>query len=142
MMNQENYFKFSCIIKDKLEKGELVFPKGTEFEYEPIEVYRGIERLEGDNTRPNRMDFRSYAELGKKKTRGKIVDTSDSHYYGVSFFRKKEIVENMLSFPNPKKKMMQGNVYCEGGPEETNEKTEHVCWWLYEDAAFDGFLIV
>ena len=105
-------------------------------------VYRGIERLEDDYTRPGELDFRSYAELGKKKTRGRRVDTTDPHYYGVSFFRKKEIVENMLAFPNPKKKMMKGNVYCEGGPEETNEETEHVCWWLYESVEFDGFLIV
>lgn len=141
-MNQENYSKFPCIIKEKIDKGELIFPEGTKFVYEPIEVYRGIERLEDDYTKPGELDFRSYAELGKKKTRGRRVDTTDPHYYGVSFFRKKEIVENMLAFPNPKKKMMKGNVYCEGGPEETNEETEHVCWWLYESVEFDGFLIV
>ena len=62
---------------------------------------------------------------------------NDPHYYGVSSFLKKEIVEQIMKFPNPKKKMAVGYVYCEGGPQDTND--QHVCWWLYEGADVSGF---
>ncbi len=46
-----------------------------------------------------------------------------------------------MKFPNPKKKMAVGNVYKEGGPQETNSIQQHVCWWLFEDADVSGFKI-
>lgn len=42
-----------------------------------------------------------------------------------------------MKFPNPNKKMAEGYVYKEGGPQET--KGQHVCWWLYKDADVSGF---
>ena len=94
----ELYLKFPAILKEKLKNGEVSFPKETQFKYMPITAYRAIERTEEDSTPINRNDFRSYAEMKKKKTRGRRVDTSKLEYYGVSFFTKREIVENLLAF--------------------------------------------
>lgn len=46
-----------------------------------------------------------------------------------------------MKFPNPNKKMAVGYVHKESGPQKTTEKTQHVCWWLYEDADVSGFQI-
>ena len=137
----ELYLKFPAILKEKLKNGEVSFPKETQFKYMPITAYRAIERTEEDSTPINRNDFRSYAEMKKKKTRGRRVDTSKLEYYRVSFFTKREIVENLLAFPNPKKKMICGEVYCEGGPHLPNEQTHHICWWLFETVNLDKFSI-
>lgn len=137
----ELYLKFPAILKEKLKNGEVSFPKETQFKYMPITAYRAIERTEEDSTPINRNDFRSYAEMKKKKTRGRRVDTSKLEYYGVSFFTKREIVENLLAFPNPKKKMICGEVYCEGEPHLPNEQTHHICWWLFETVNLDKFSI-
>lgn len=110
----ELYLKFPAILKEKLKNGEVSFPKETQFKYMPITAYRAIERTEEDSTPINRNDFRSYAEMKKKKTRGRRVDTSKLEYYGVSFFTKREIVENLLAFPNPKKKMICGGSLLRG----------------------------
>lgn len=85
-------------------------------------------------------NYRSYFELKKTpktpRGMGRNIE-NDPHYYGVSSFLKKEIVEQIMKFPNPKKKMAVGYVYCEGGPQDTND--QHVCWWLYEGADVSGF---
>ena len=122
----ELYLKFPAILKEKLKNGEVSFPKETQFKYMPITAYRAIERTEEDSTPINRNDFRSYAEMKKKKTRGRRVDTSKLEYYGVSFFTKREIVENLLAFPNP---------------HLPNEQTHHICWWLFETVNLDKFSI-
>lgn len=76
-----------------------------------------------------------------KVPRGISVDfAKDPHYYGVSSFLKKEIVEQKMKFPNPKKKMAVGYVHSESGPQDT--KDQHVCWWLYEDADVNGFKLI
>ena len=69
----ELYLKFPAILKEKLKNGEVSFPKETQFKYMPITAYRAIERTEEDSTPINRNDFRSYAEMKKKKTRGRRV---------------------------------------------------------------------
>ena len=85
-------------------------------------------------------NYRSYFELKKTpktpRGMGRNIE-NDPHYYGVSSFLKKEIVEQIMKFPNPKKKMAVGYVYCEGGPQDTND--QHVCWWLYDGADVSGF---
>lgn len=63
----ELYLKFPAILKEKLKNGEVSFPKETQFKYMPITAYRAIERTEEDSTPINRNDFRSYAEMKKKK---------------------------------------------------------------------------
>ena len=138
---EDVYLKFPAILKEKLQSGEIHFPEKTHFEYQPIRAYRGIAREEEDDTPVNINDFRSYAEMGKKKTRGRRINTSAAEYYGVSLFTKREIVETLLAFPNPRKKMICGYVYCEGGPQLSNQDTNHVCWWLYEDVEVDKFII-
>ena len=35
--------------------------------------------------------------------------------------------------------MAEGYVYMEGGSQQTNIRSQHVCWWLYEDADVSGF---
>lgn len=142
-MESENsiYLKFPAILRDKLKSGEIVFPDSTEYQYEPIHAFRGVDRDTDDYHAVDRSDFKSHAERGIKKVRGRSIDTSVPEYYGVSLFRKPEPVENALHFPNPKKKMAHGFVYAEGGPQLTNSETEHVCWWLYLDTDLRGFSI-
>lgn len=145
MREEELYSKFPAVLKRKLLNKELKFPSNTEFEYEKIYVYRAVKREKDDNTRPNANDFKSYFEEGKrpKAIRGKWEDCeSNPRYYGVSSFLKREIVEQLMRFPNPRKKMMAGYVCQEGGPQETNLESQHVCWWLYENADISGFEII
>lgn len=90
----------------------------------------------------DKNDFRSYFELGKKPkklVKGRSLK-NDAHWYGVSTFTNKEIIEFNMKFPNPHKKMAAGYVHCEGGPQET--KDEHVCWWLYKDVNLSSFRIM
>ena len=65
---EDVYLKFPAILKEKLQSGEIHFPEKTHFEYQPIRAYRGIAREEEDDTPVNINDFRSYAEMGKKKS--------------------------------------------------------------------------
>ncbi|MDE6566486.1 MAG: hypothetical protein K2K70_01995 [Lachnospiraceae bacterium] len=135
--------RFPAVLAWKLLHEKVKLPDQTEFEYEPIQVYRAVERKKEDYTEVNQTDFYSYYELNKfpknKKIRGKGDISKDPHYYGVSSFTKREIVEQLMKFPNPRKKMAEGYVYQEGGPQETNWDTEHVCWWLYRDRKVAGF---
>ena len=144
-MNEEMIMKFPAVLKDKLAKGEIVFPDEIEIEYEKIKVYRAVARAENDYSEVTRDDFKSYFELGKKPKNPRGVDKNilkNPHYYGVSSFLKKEIVEQKMGFPNPKKKMAEGYVYSEGGPQHTQLETQHVCWWLYENTDVSGFKII
>lgn len=64
-----------------------------------------------------------------KSPRGGKKDFSRApHYYGVSSFLKKEIMEQLMNFPNPRKKMAVGYVQDKGGPQDTNIKRQHVYW--------------
>lgn len=144
-IDKELYKKFPAVLKDKLMDGEIEFPSITEFEYERKYVYRAVERKKNDNHKVTIEDFKSYFELGKtpKKARGSIEYwKKKAEYYGVSSFLKKEIVEQQMHFPNPNKKMAEGYVFCEGGPQCTNINKQHVCWWLYEGADVSNFKIV
>lgn len=144
-MDNKLYEKFPGVLREKLQNKDIDFPDGTLFEYEPILTYRAVERKKEDCSEISILDFKSYYELGKtpKQPRGKTIDFSkDPQLYGVSSFLKKEIVEQKMKFPNPKKKMAVGYVYCEGGPEHTKLEKQHVCWWLYEDADVSGFKII
>lgn len=134
--------KFPAILAQKLKSKEVIFPENTKIDFEPIKVFRAVARETEDFSEVNRDDFKSYAELGKVKTRGKKIDTSDPHYYGTSSFLKKEIVEQIMKFPNPHKKMASGFVYKEGGVEETNDFTSHVCWWLFENVDLSNFKLL
>ena len=139
-MNKEdvNCNKFPCVLKEKMEQGEFVFPDDVCFDYEPFIAYRGIDRKEDDYNQIDRRDFKSYAEL-KVTRRG--ININDPHYYGVSLYLLKEQVENALKFPRNNKKIAVGTVYCEGGPVDLTEETGHVCWWLYENVNLSGFKI-
>ena len=139
VMNSSNYSKFPAILKDKIKRGEIEFPLHTKFFYEPIRAYRMVERESEDFTKVSRKDFKSYAELRKKKIRGKNIDTTKPEYYRVSLYRKQEMLENILKLPKPNKKIARGFIYQEGGPQLTNEVTEHITWWLYEDVDLKEF---
>ncbi|MCI8706912.1 MAG: hypothetical protein HFH44_09305 [Lachnospiraceae bacterium] len=105
-------------------------------------MYRAVERKADDNRGITSDDFKSYFELNKrpKMPRGVKKDYSkDPHFYGVSSFLKKEIVEQIMKFPNPNKKLAVGYVYKEGGSQDTNKGKQHVCWWLFEGADVSGF---
>lgn len=142
-VKEEICLKFPAVLRDKLVQNEIEFPDTTEFEYDKIYTYRAVARNEEDYSEVTLEDFKSYFELGKKpkKPRGITIDiTKDPHYYGVSSFLKREIVEQIMKFPNPKKKLAEGYVYSDGGPQDTVD--EHVCWWLYDGADVSGFKII
>ncbi len=140
-ISKELYMKFPVILREKLLKGELEFPEGTLFEYADVLAYRAVSRAKGDKTQVNREDFRSYFEEKKtpKKVRGTDELCADSHYYGVSLFTNRKIIERQMKFPNPRKKLAQGYVSQSYGPQET--KNFHVCWWLYEGAEIKSFKV-
>lgn len=136
-------------MRDKLLVREIELPDGTLVEYEKIWAYRAVEREAEDQHEVNIEDFRSYFELGKrpkketKKVRGVSSDIEhDPRYYGVSLFLKKEIVEQLMKFPNPHKKMAGGYVFQEGGPQHTTTSDQHVSWWLYEGTDVSGFKLL
>lgn len=142
-VDQELCIKFPAVLRDKLLNNEIELPDTTQFEYESLFTYRAVERNTDDNREVTLEDFKSYFELRKmpKKPRGMVGDiTKDPHYYGVSSFLKKEIVEQKMKFPNPKKKMAAGYVYSAGGPQNTND--QHVCWWLYAGVDVSGFKLI
>lgn len=140
------YLKFPCVLRTKLETQEFIFPKETKFEYQPIWAYRCIERTENDNTQINRNDFLSNIEgliqKGKKirKKRGQTTEPeNDINYYGTSLFTQKEIIEVIMKFPKPNKKICSGYVHMEGGPQATDD--QHINWWVYEDVDLSCFNI-
>lgn len=145
LITNELCLKFPENFRRKLLAKEIEFPDTTSFEYDKLYVYRAVSRSADDNSEVTVEDFKSYFELGKKpkQPRGTMGDiTQDPHYYGVSSFLKREIVEQIMKFPNPKKKLAAGFVYCEGGPQDTNVNNQHVCWWLYEGTDVSGFKLM
>lgn len=142
---KEKYYQlFPAIIKQKIKEGKLIFPFNTLFEYQPILVYRAVERKKEDFHEITLEDFKSYFQLNKtpKSARGiKKNWESDPHYYGVSSFVDEEKVRQLMKFPNPRKKMAIGYVFSEGGPQETRLTDKHVCWWLYEGTDVSSFKI-
>lgn len=143
-VEDEMCMKFPAVLRNKLLKKEIELPDNVLFDYEPILVYRAVERKKDDNRTVGLEDFKSYFELGKKpkNARGIKKDWSkDPNYYGASSFLDRKMVEQLMHFPNPNKKMAVGNVYKEGGPQETNQQTKHVCWWLFEGVDVSGFKI-
>lgn len=142
-VNKELCVKFPVVLREKLLNNQIELPDTTQFEYDSLLTYRAVERRSDDNREVTLEDFRSYFELRKipKRPRGMVGDIKkDPHYYGVSSFLNREIVEQKMRFPNPKKKMAMGYVYSAGGPQNTDD--QHVCWWLYEDADVSGFKLI
>ena len=39
-----------------------------------------------------------------------------------------------LKLPKPNKKIIEGLIKCENGPQRTNLRSNHVDWWLFDDA--------
>lgn len=145
-LKKELCLKFPVVLREKLLNNEIELPEETVFDYEKLLTYRAVERKADDNHEVTLEDFRSYHELDKKPkhARGMKKDSKkdlekNPHYYGVSSYLEKEIVQLKMKFPNPRKKMAVGYVHKEGGPQETNKESKHVCWWLYEDADVSGF---
>lgn len=143
-VNEKLCAKFPAVLRNKLINKEIEFPDTVEFEYDELYTYRAVARNTDDNREVTLEDFRSYFELRKipKKPRGMGEEdiTKNPYYYGVSSFLKREIVEQKMKFPNPKKKMAAGYVYSAGGPQDTSD--QHVCWWLYEGADVSGFKLI
>lgn len=145
--NQEQqYLKFPSVLKSKLTSCEIQFPENVEYVYEQIWAYRCIDRNAEDETKISRNDFLSHVEIshasGKpiKKRKGQTTEPDkEIGYYAVSLFKKKEIVENLMHFPRPSKKICSGYVYMEGGPQATDD--QHINWWIYEDIDLSDFKI-
>ena len=131
------YKKFPVALRDKLISGHVKLPRGAQFEYGEFLAYRGITREENDYTPVNANDMKSYFEEGRRP-RG--VNCSDSSYYAVSLYKSFDMLKQCFKFPRPHKKIAQGYVYMDGGPQYT-AKDSHVDWWLYENVSFDKFVI-
>lgn len=145
--NKDIYSQFPCILNEKIKKSGFTFPEGTKFEYEPIQCYRCIERENNDNTVVNKRDFLSnieeFFQNGKpiRKKRGQTTNPEDDiNYYGVSLFKNKECLVNVMRLPRPTKKICHGYVIMTAGPQLT--EGQHVNWWIYKDANLGGFSIV
>ena len=135
--------KFPAVLKKRIQSGEFIFPRETEFEYEKAVVYRGINRTDCDFERCiDRSDFRSYAELGKKGSRGNPIDESNPKYYGISLYNNVQSLENALHLPRTKWKIARGDMYCQGGPRLAEDDDGHITWWLYENVEVTSFCIV
>ena len=141
-MDESILSKFPSILKEKLNNGDIVFPKETEYIYDNIMAYRAVKREKNDYSDPTLDDFKSYFELGQIPKKAKGVNFSkDPHFYGVSFYENRKKVEQIMKFPNPHKKMMLGYIYCKGGPQHTTPENGHICWWLFQDVNISGFKI-
>lgn len=140
-LDEEQCMKFPVVMRDKLKNGEIELPDSTQFQYDKIYAYRAVTREKNDTSIVTRDDFRSYYELGKK-ARGIQNPEKDPHYYGVSSFLDRRIAEQKMKFPRPNKKLAVGYIREEGGPQETNIGSQHVCWWLYEHADVSDFTLV
>ncbi|MDD6965959.1 MAG: hypothetical protein PUK18_00410 [Firmicutes bacterium] len=141
---KEFYKRFPVILRDKLINGEVLLPDDTQFLYEPIKTYRAVEREKEDFREVTIDDFRSYFELNKtpkRLPRGVSDITKYPLYYGASSYLSEEKVRQQMHFPNPKKKLAEGYVFQEGGPQQTRISDGHVCWWLYEGTDVSGFQI-
>lgn len=143
-MNQEElqkiYNKFPAILRSKLIHNEIMLPFGTQYVYEKFSAFRAIVRKTDDFTPVNKKDMRSYYELGKKP-RGIQQNENLPSLYSVSLYKDYADIAMCFSFPNPNKKLAQGYVYAEGGPQYSSTSNSHVDWWLYETADFSGFKI-
>lgn len=141
----ELYLKFPVVLRNKLLNNDFQLPRGTKFQYEDIFAYRAVERTKEDNHEVSLTDFKSYFELGKSPKTPRGLNEQDCKnnpfYYGVSVFIDRKKVEQIMKFPNPKKKIAEGYVYSDGGPQHTREDG-HVCWWLYEKADVSNFKLV
>lgn len=126
---EQIYLKFPSVLKSFLSAHSISFSEQTLFTYSPFQAYRGVIREATDKTPINKGDFLSYAELGKKP-RG--VNVNDIGYYSCSLFLNTQQLAEALKLPRPNKKIITGIVKCENGPQETNVRTQHVHWWLYD----------
>ena len=136
----EIFSKFPVAFRNKLISHEISLPEKTQFNYSKFLAFRGISREKDDMTPVNREDMRSYYEEGRTP-RGIKCDASMPCWYSVSLFRDYNELKNAMKFPRPRKKVAQGYVYCEGGPQFSSDTSSHVDWWLYEDAVFSDFII-
>lgn len=131
--------KFPAILQAKLRNGEIAFPLETQFDYDPILAYRGIIRNTNDTATINESDMLSHYEM-KKIPRGIANYESDPKYYAISLFETLDMLKECWKFPKPNKKIAQGYVHKEGGPQYTDSR-KHISWWLYEDADISSFVI-
>ena len=137
-MEEEYFNKFPEILRMKLANHEIVFPEGTRFLYEKILAYRGVIRGKDDNTPVNRSDMQSYYAMGKIP-RG-VNYEANAQYYAISLFKTLDGLRESWKFPKPNKKVAQGYVHQDGGPQYTDSKG-HISWWLYEDCDISGFVM-
>lgn len=145
--NEDNqlYSMFPAILKKRLINEELKFPEHTKYNYDKIKAYRCVRREITDNTPIGRDDFRSNIEELEKgiiKKRGQRINKDDICCYGTSLFQDRRILANKMYLPRPNKKICEGYVYKEGGPQLTDEDDSHINWWIYENADLTGFNFV
>lgn len=140
IMDKEYYLRFPSVLRNALLMEEVSFEEDTKITYAPFKVFRGITREPGESLDIQKTDFLSYAEL-KKKVRGKKAPGIG--WYSCScFIEKNELVE-ALKLPRYNKKIIEGIIKDEFGPQKTNYETKHVDLWLYENAAIEqGFKVI
>ncbi len=75
-IDDEICLKFPVVLRDKLLKKEIELPDTVSFDYEPVLVYRAVERKKEDDTPIQAEDFKSYYELKKAGLRKPIKKQS------------------------------------------------------------------
>lgn len=138
-MSKDILKQFPAILQNALDNNEVFFTNDTQFEYEPILAFRAIQREVNDNTPVNRNDMLSYKELNKLP-RGFVDPENEIDCYGVSFFRNIGCLKNCFKFPTPHKKIAEGYIHQEGGPQKQGNNS-HVNWWLYQNVSLNKFVI-
>ncbi len=116
---------------DAFNRYSLTFFDGTEWNYDPVKVYRMVLREKDDYSQVTKGDFMSFAEVPR---RGMEENVKKPDYYGVSVFTEKEALINKLKLPRPGKKIALGHIHDSYGP--IYRKLPHICLWCYKDVDF------
>ena len=130
-MSDENLKKFPLVLQEGFKKNNIDFCEGTEWNYDPIHVYRMILREIDDYSEVTRADFVSFAEAPRRGMEGYVTRPD---FYGVSVFTELNALVNKLKLPKPGKKIAQGHIRDCYGP--IYRKLPHICLWIYRDADF------
>lgn len=132
-MSDVNLKKFPLILQEGFKKYKIDFPKGTEWNYDPIHVYRMVLRKKNDYAKVTKEDFISFAEAPR---RGMEEYVTRPDFYGVSVFVEPDALVNKLKLPKPGKKIADGHIREEYGP--IHRKLPHICLWIYCNADFSN----
>lgn len=131
-MNDAYYLKFPSVLGKALQDEMVELPENVEFEYNPVQVYRGIRYKMGVKECVDKTDFRSQAERRLPGT-----DYNDIGEYSCSCFEDLEELQLAYSLPRKNKGISKGVMSCKAGARWKNQNDAwetHWHWFLYDGA--------